>query len=695
MAMAYLCSNLRKLDPALKVSDNPLGDLRCLIINHNLRDGSAREADQVLQAVEAMHIHCFVYAINWPKILGPEVDPRQLPNLETMARRERYRMIGRWAGHWSLASIFMAHHEDDQYETLLMRLTRGNGGRRLRGIPAAGGIPECEGIHRAYESGWHCDQARAVPYIKYKFPSKARRELMGGLQGHLSTGPTVGGGQRPDDVLVNPWVGDIADTDTLDYSYLSGSRHAPDPASGLAQLPLEDGGCRVYRPLLGFSKDRLIATCLANNIPWFEDHTNSDPTLTQRNAVRHMVNNFQLPAALQKPAVLALSAIAAARARAQDAEADRLLSRTRISEFQSRVGSLVVHFPELVVSGFGVRSTPERVRARIAQKRFIAGLVIQRICALVGPKLNPPMIASLQTAISRLFPSLVDGKQPVKPQPLKAFSVAGLLFTPIHLVPRHSRASVDVNPHTWYVSRTPYTSHRPLPECRSPYWALPKMVSGSTEYTWSKCAQWRLYDGRYWFRLTHRLPYRVVVLPYLHQHAGHFQDSLSPNDQERLDRLLQRLAPEKVRWTLPAVYLEEYLDLNNPVPRPNYPYPEEEEDVEELEETRNQRPEGPLMPVDISKVRMLSVPTLDIGLPGLADWLQVDVRHKKADQSLLMGKAFLAGTGCYVRTAPPKRETRRRRSSGGDSGGQDGCAEAQQARGEPILEVGVAGVSQQ
>ena len=692
MALAYLCNNLRKLDPLFKVSDNPLGQVRCIVVDHGLRDGSAHETAQVRQVIRDMGMNCFTFPISWAKALGPDVDPRQLPNLETMARRLRYRTIGRWAAHWSLASIFMAHHEDDQYETLFMRLMRGNGGRRLRGIPAAGGIPECEGIYGAYESGWHHDQERAIPFIKYKFPKKTRSDLLGALEGSGSRGLTIDG-QQPNDVLVNPWVDHLADTGAQDYSYLGGNQHSPDPASGLAQLPVEDGGCRVYRPLLGFSKDRLIATCLANNIPWFEDHTNSDPTLTQRNAVRHMVHSFQLPAALQKPAVLALSARSAVRARAQDAEADRLLSRTRIREFQSRVGSLIVQFPELVVSGFGARPTPERIRGRIAQKRIIAGLVLQKICALIGPELNPPPFANLQTAISRLFPSLVDGKQTTTPQPLKAFSVASLLFTPIHLMPRRSRASVDVNPHTWYVSRAPYTSHTPLPQCRSPHWAIPNMESGSVQYSWLSCARWRLYDGRYWFRLAHRLPHRVVIMPYLPQHAGHFRDSLSQDDQTRLEMLLQQLAPEKVRLTLPAVYVEEYLDLDNPVPRPNYPQPEGE--AEDLVGTRNERPEGPILPVDISKMRMLALPTLDIGLPGWTDWVQVETRYKKADQSLLMGRGAPEDSGCFVRTAPPRRRTRHKTWSGGDSGGQDGCALAQQTPEESMLNVDAAGVSQQ
>src|SRR4051812_25024502 len=98
----------------------------------------------------------------------------------------------------------------------------------------------------------------------------------------------------------------------------------------------------IYRPLLHFSKDRLIATCLENNIPWFEDHTNADPTYTTRNTVRYMAKNFQPPAALQKPAILRLSERCRARTAREKAEADRLFRHIWIRDFETGVGTAVV-----------------------------------------------------------------------------------------------------------------------------------------------------------------------------------------------------------------------------------------------------------------------------------------------------------------------------------------------------------------
>lgn len=39
---------------------------------------------------------------------------------------------------------------------------------------------------------------------------------------------------------------------------------------------------------------------------WFEDHTNADPKVTMRNAIRHIYSKHTLPVALQKPSLLAM-----------------------------------------------------------------------------------------------------------------------------------------------------------------------------------------------------------------------------------------------------------------------------------------------------------------------------------------------------------------------------------------------------
>src|ERR1700693_2172654 len=90
-----------------------------------------------------------ILKIKWPG-LG---DPASLPNFESLARKYRFRLLGRACSGLGIDSLLLGHHEDDQAETILMRLANGQGTRGLVGIKSPAGIPECYGIHGVYESG--------------------------------------------------------------------------------------------------------------------------------------------------------------------------------------------------------------------------------------------------------------------------------------------------------------------------------------------------------------------------------------------------------------------------------------------------------------------------------------------------------------------------------------------------------------
>ena len=62
-------------------------------------------------------------------------------NLESAARRERYRALAEMAARAACSCIATGHHADDQLETLLMSLLRGAGPHGLRGIAAHRRLP--------------------------------------------------------------------------------------------------------------------------------------------------------------------------------------------------------------------------------------------------------------------------------------------------------------------------------------------------------------------------------------------------------------------------------------------------------------------------------------------------------------------------------------------------------------------------
>ncbi|KAI0441489.1 adenine nucleotide alpha hydrolases-like protein [Xylaria telfairii] len=674
MALAYLCSRLRRHYLNFSIADNPVGHFRAIVVDHGLREGSAIEAKAVAKALAEIDVNSSVCSISWTKHLGHHKHPKELTNFESVARRLRYQALAKTCTMFDIASLLFAHHQDDQYETVLMRLLQGHGARGLRGMRAASDIPECEDLHLAHRSGYTDDQKRKNPYYNTTLTKRQYRALKHDMASRIDyhlhkeelRGSILEGRDR--------------------YHYQAKRARALE----LPNVDVEDGGIMVYRPLLEFSKDRLIATCEANNIRWWEDGTNNDPTLTMRNAVRHMCRNHTLPVALQKPSILALSRRCEQRAQALEAEADRLLARTIIHDFKPNVGSALVQFPEYGVSRFPRdKSSPVRRRARIQRQREVAGLLIKRIIALVSPEEQPVPLANLQNVISWLFPALSSDPTPTEPP--KAFGIAG-----VHLVPIESSARAG-NTLTWYLSRTPYPTHQPMPRYRTPYWSLPRwsspwgnsnsstsrdpVVGGATteeegrgRWRWSHWRRWTLWDGRFWFRIRHRLPYRVILQPFLRDHhAAAFRAALAPRDRDRLAVLLKHYAPGKTRYTLPALYLEEDLDLENVVPRPYYPVPPcvmSHIDIPPAMQKPGARwntdptSEHPRVP-DTMKMRLVGLPSLDVQVPRLNDWLECEIRYRSVDRNTMATAgsfhrgSFLAPRSRHI-VAMPTRPRRQR-----------------------------------
>lgn len=60
--------------------------------------------------------------------------------LEADARTARYQALAAWAARYGAGAVLLGHTEDDQAETVLLRLARGSGSRSLAGIPPVRGV---------------------------------------------------------------------------------------------------------------------------------------------------------------------------------------------------------------------------------------------------------------------------------------------------------------------------------------------------------------------------------------------------------------------------------------------------------------------------------------------------------------------------------------------------------------------------
>ncbi|KAI8963016.1 hypothetical protein F5Y11DRAFT_167976 [Daldinia sp. FL1419] len=624
MALAYLCSQVRRKDPDFKVADNPVSGFRGIVVDHGLRQGSREEALAVLKVLKSMGVADELISINWTKILGDSRHPKDLSNFESVARTFRYRKLGTLCAYRNIASLLLAHHEDDQYETVMMRLLQGHGIRGLRGMRTAHDIPECHGIFGADKSGFVDDQARFFPFYNFNPTRRERKHMRRELRNTISNIMDQG---EPDD-----WS--AAHIDMKEFYQTKDI-----PLYQPKEIDVEDAGVTIYRPLLEFSKDRLIATCLENKVPWWEDSTNSDPTLTMRNAVRHLYKGYTLPKALQKPSILDLSKRCARKIQAQEAEANRLLNQTIIHDFELLAGTVTVQFPKLELSRTGRDSRSDlRYCARVLKKRQIAAILISKILQLISPE-TQPLLSTLENHVTRLFPSLALPEELPIATPPKAFSLSGVYLVPVESKTDSAPTGVVKKQLNWYLSRVPYPSAQPLPRIRTSYWAIRRNKKG--RWLRSEWMPWALWDGRYWFRMRHRFPYRVLVLPFLQEHAKSFREQLPPEEQKKLATFLKRYAPGKVRYTLPAFYLEEPLDLldmENLQPRPGYPVPPSAQPRDTLDNKNGANQDSPSMHpavMDTSKIKLIALPTLGIKLPAFDDWMSFETRYKKIDREML------------------------------------------------------------
>lgn len=94
-------------------------------VDHKLREGSAREARIVKEM--AQRLGCDGAILRWQ-------GEKPLTGLQEKAREMRYALLQKQALKIKAEAIVLAHHADDQAETLLMRMASGSGPEGLCGM---------------------------------------------------------------------------------------------------------------------------------------------------------------------------------------------------------------------------------------------------------------------------------------------------------------------------------------------------------------------------------------------------------------------------------------------------------------------------------------------------------------------------------------------------------------------------------
>ncbi|MFC3772369.1 tRNA lysidine(34) synthetase TilS [Paenibacillus sp. GCM10012303] len=123
--------------------------------NHGFRgEESDREADMVAGFAKRLGIACEVGSCDMPAYIAETG-----MNAQAAAREKRYSFLFETAAKVRAGTIALAHHADDQAETVLMRLLRGAGSSGLAGIPLRRSEKNLELIRpllRIYKSELEC-----------------------------------------------------------------------------------------------------------------------------------------------------------------------------------------------------------------------------------------------------------------------------------------------------------------------------------------------------------------------------------------------------------------------------------------------------------------------------------------------------------------------------------------------------------
>lgn len=99
-------------------------------LNHQIRLEADADVAFVEKIAKDLHLPLHVRTVNVPRL----AEQRRV-SIEEAARDARYRFFAEVAQEAGADAVALAHHADDQAETILMRLIRGSGMRGLQGIP--------------------------------------------------------------------------------------------------------------------------------------------------------------------------------------------------------------------------------------------------------------------------------------------------------------------------------------------------------------------------------------------------------------------------------------------------------------------------------------------------------------------------------------------------------------------------------
>ncbi|KAF1953306.1 hypothetical protein CC80DRAFT_507177 [Byssothecium circinans] len=540
------------------------------IIDHKMRPESTEEAEWVAQQLRLkLGMEATIIPLTWPADANPK-------RFESDARELRYQALGRACREKHIQWLMVAHHADDQAETIMMRLMKKRFRTGLVGLQRVMPLPGTYGMHGLQGSG---DLDRPIGMET----DETHKRLI-----------------FPCEMVV-------------DKNRVPPKHNVP--------FEVEKGGIHLLRPLLGFEKSRLIATCEEYGTAWAEDKTNLDPTLTPRNAIRHIIQNHKLPEALSSPALVQLSKNMQERVNAKRAFAENLFNKTKI-KLDIQTGSLVVRMPRasaLLDRPIRAASNRTLTKENIGQARDHAHIFLTRLVELVSP-MEKRNLSALANAVPQVWPELrLDDDTLTRDVLLKkTFCAGGVAWTLAQMV-------AEGEDEHWRLSRQTLErrKHEALKLVFPPTSSTQTSPTADLSPIETKDSQWRLFDGCWWIRVTNNTDQDITLrfltpeeenaLLGIHAENVGKKSSVKGYHFHSMRAALTQIWPARLRRHVPALFLKKRICA---------------EDQDEARETDAKETDGQKTNADET---LIALPTLNDQLGGPPLPFSWEIRYKAID----------------------------------------------------------------
>jgi tRNA(Ile)-lysidine synthase len=339
---------------------------------------------------------------------------------------------------------------------------------------------------------------------------------------------------------------------------------------------IEQGGVEILRPLLDFSKSRLLATCQKFGMPWYEDETNNDKTLTIRNAIRYIIERHHLPEALRSQSLIGLCRRKQEGRNKQADLVNKLFDKMPLA-LDLRSGVATVQFPELNFEMISEALLPRRTS--FEQAYTVAQLLIHRIASLVCPDTHPELgqFNGAVEPIFRIRPS--DGQvsplnQSLNPKgslklkvggSMSSFQVCGVRFDHLSKL-KNKETSME-----WRLWRIPAVQKDAVVSSAGPkssHVSL-RITPTSDELKSDQVGVFYIWDARFWIHVYNPASHDLWVRPLGVDSIASLRTLLASRKavlrstrgnqgimcgaDKHLDKLLRQVAEGKIRWALPVI----------------------------------------------------------------------------------------------------------------------------------------------